>query len=758
MSRQPDAGYRVADQNGPVDQPVAPLGNLLDGTAALLSVALIALVLADLHGPLRVLLGTAFAFFVPGRAIVSNWPRMRQWSEAAMCVVLSLAVLVLLATVTLWAHEWHPLGLFEAEAGLSLVGLAIGVVRRYRHSPGRAVLAVPLPRGDSARWQWRASDLLLPVSLILWAVGVARTDARVLGPYGLVTVLPLIFYAGIALLVVSATIELARGHPSRIRMAAHAVALAVMLYGSAPIVYSQARYAWLYKTVGVVQYVGAHGQLNQHIDIYQNWPGFFAFAAWFDKVAGVASPLAYAKWAQLAVEIAALPLLYLIYEALSLPLRQRWIALLLYTASNWIAQDYFSPQALGTLLSLGIMAVAMKWMYAGNLPGSSTLRRRRHGGNSEAPAGRHAPPPPALFLVALILVYLVLTFTHELSPYIVLAQLGAVSIAGFIRPKWLVLALSAIAVGYFIPRFSFVNNHYRIVSSIGSLFTNAAPPSITGSGYAVPGSQLLIQRCADGLSVLVWLLALLGVWLGRRSRQTTITLALLAFSPLVVLIAGAYGDEGILRVFLFSLPWSAALAASVLAPVPALGAESRRRHQLTAGALRIPIALGAILILFLVAFFGDDQFNVLPQPEVAAVTSFMQTAPAGPVYYAIDNAPVDGTARYHLFPSTAIFGTGAVWGTKPAQSNIAEALAAGAGRYTLGREPTYVLITPSMISYGRSYGIPVSDFTILLASLSHSKIWQLIVNNAGTIIYELPPMKSVSGLRDTSLTPYFAVP
>ena len=217
MSRQPDAGYRVADQNGPADQPAAPLGNLLDGIAALLSVSLVALVVADLHGPLRVLLGAGFAFFVPGRAIVSNWPRMRQWSEAAMCVVLSLAVLVLLATVTLWAHAWHPLGLFGVEAGLSLAGLAVGAGRRYRHPPGRPARPGPLPRGDSGRQRWRASDILLPVSLILWAAGVARTDARALGPYGLVTVLPLIFYAGIAVLVVSATIELARGHPARIR-------------------------------------------------------------------------------------------------------------------------------------------------------------------------------------------------------------------------------------------------------------------------------------------------------------------------------------------------------------------------------------------------------------------------------------------------------------------------------------------------------------------------------------------------------------
>jgi hypothetical protein len=183
-----------------------------------------------------------------------------------------------------------------------------------------------------------------------------------LRPWGLLAGLPAVFYAGIALLVVSAAIELARPEPSRWRTATHAVALVVMLYGTAPIVYSQGRYAWLYKTVGVVQYISAHGQLDSHIDIYQNWPGFFALAAWFGKVAGVATPLAYAKWAQLVFELAALPLLYLAYDALSLTARQRWVALLLYSAANWIGQDYFSPQALGTLLSLGAMAITLRWL------------------------------------------------------------------------------------------------------------------------------------------------------------------------------------------------------------------------------------------------------------------------------------------------------------------------------------------------------------------------------------------------------------
>ena len=79
-------------------------------------------------------------------------------------------------------------------------------------------------------------------------------------------------------------------------------------------------------------------------------------------------------------------------------MRQRWVALLLFSAGNWIAQDYFSPQSLGMLLTLGIMAVALRWM-----PGQGRRRRRSRS--------------------VLVITYFVLTFTHELTPYIVLVQL-----------------------------------------------------------------------------------------------------------------------------------------------------------------------------------------------------------------------------------------------------------------------------------------------------------------------------------------------
>ena len=205
----------------------------------------------------------------------------------------------------------------------------------------------------------------------------------------------------------------------------------------------------------------------------------------------------------------------------------------------------------------------------------------------------------------------------------------------------------------------------------------------------ISSSQLIVQHCADVLSVLIWVLSLVG-GLRRRSRRTVAALVILAYSPLIVLVAGAYGDEGILRVYLFSLPWSAALAAAVLTPTPRLpvkprrggeDGESRRIRRFRAEALRAPVVLAVVVALFLVAFFGSDQWNTMSASEVASITSFQQTAPGGPILAANGNAPLNDTARYNLFPFAEIFGSGGVFGTKKPQSDIALDLADQAARY-----------------------------------------------------------------------------
>ena len=915
--------------------------------------------------------------------------------------------------------------------------------------------AVP-PRAPRRPSIIHVSDVALPVAIALWAIGVSRTNATTLGPFGLPARLPVIFYAGVALLVLSAVIELTIENPSRWRMALHAIGLVVMLYGTAPLVYPEGRYSWLYKTIGVIQYINVHGQLDRHIDIYQNWPGFFALAAWFGKVAGVGSPLAYAKWAQLVFELAALPLLYLIYDALPLSFRQRWMALLLYSGANWIAQDYLSPQGLGTVLSLGIMAITMHWLYTGNrapfAPGRRQLRRnlaiereragrqaavsmqevreayqtvrssqgppgidgitiadfeqhlthnlqkicdqmrsgdyrpapvravpvpegRQAGfsgvptvsdriaqtvvarrlktrllqmrraqadGHANLPAGQqpgnwtimldtqavsanlrhdlmltvvaattdqrwvvdyvrrslnvpvqrpdgslgtndastlagsplspvladlllyyafdtwmghdfpdvrfehrpdavavhctserqarsvqaaitrrlddvglklsphstrivasqdggtaahygktqrygtvqsdltapatsgyrypaaeprrlHAKPSTDLlvaprrrtaFLVTILFLYLVLTFTHELSPYIVAVQLGVLAAARPLRPRWLPLAMIAIAIGYLVPRLSYVESTYGLLSSLGSFFSNVAPPSAssTAATGGIPASQMLIQHFAEGLSAVIWLLALAGAWRRRHSGRIVLALLVLTYSPVLVLLGQAYGNEGILRVYLFSLPWAAALAAAAVEP----GTLSRKMAPRLRGAtggldfscikhvlrwLRAPVALWFVLGVFIVAFFGDDAVYTFPKSEINAITSFLQSARPGPIYVAEGNVPLGDTAGYDLFPVNSIFGSlGGTPLVNQATANIATVIAGNSTQYTQGRQPVYVLIAPSMVPFNAAYGqAPPDSFKILQTSLAHSPKWKLIVNQDGTIIYELPP-------------------
>jgi hypothetical protein len=112
------------------------VGDGLDLLAALIAAGLIVLTSQGWSGPARLLLALGFAFFVPGRAIVTNWRQTADWSEVGMPMLFSLALLTLVAMVTLWAHYWHPLGLFQVEAGLSLAALGIGMVRRHRRRSG----------------------------------------------------------------------------------------------------------------------------------------------------------------------------------------------------------------------------------------------------------------------------------------------------------------------------------------------------------------------------------------------------------------------------------------------------------------------------------------------------------------------------------------------------------------------------------------------------------------------------------------------
>ena len=97
------------------------------------------------------------------------------------------------------------------------------------------------------------------------------------------------------------------------------------------------------------------------MDIYHNWPAFFALSAWFGRVAGT-RPLEFVAWAQVFFNACNLVLLRYVFGALSLDLRLVWIAVFVFFSANWVAQDYFSPQAFAFTLSLGLCGVILRWL------------------------------------------------------------------------------------------------------------------------------------------------------------------------------------------------------------------------------------------------------------------------------------------------------------------------------------------------------------------------------------------------------------
>lgn len=139
-----------AEESEEAEEPAASLtlapamrrAEVFDALAILVALLLLVAVHVGGIGWARLLLTLSFTVFVPGRAIVSNWPRMSRWAPEAMSIVFSLGILTFLATVTLWVRDWHPIALFEVEAALSVIGLVISIVRRRTQDAGSRILRI----------------------------------------------------------------------------------------------------------------------------------------------------------------------------------------------------------------------------------------------------------------------------------------------------------------------------------------------------------------------------------------------------------------------------------------------------------------------------------------------------------------------------------------------------------------------------------------------------------------------------------------
>ena len=600
-----------------------------------------------------------------------------------------------------------------------------------------------------ARWPLTAQVLSLCACVALWWLSVSQMRLGTLDDYGLLPVFPLGFFAALALLVASFVAAVCSSRLSEVVLAGHALALIVFLHGTMPLIFSEPFYPWVYKHFGVVEYIDLHGRLDSSVDIYQNWPAFFALSAWFGRVAGT-RPLEYGAWAQVFFNACNLVLLRYVFGALSRDLRLVWTAVFVFFSANWVAQDYFSPQAFAFMLSLGLCGVILRWLLIA--PDRAWMarwlnrvaafvarlgRRRRSGAAPEdEPAGSQRVGRRTARNVA-IAVFAVIVITHQLTPYMLIVGLGVLTFLGVVRPRLLVVLFTAMALGYLLPRLDFVQRYYGLLGSAGEPLQNVRSAAVGFNGLAGEPGRVLCAHAARLLSLTIWGLGLVGVVRRLRAGYKNLGIAALAVAPAFIALAETYGGEAIYRVFLFSLPWFALLTAFALRP----GGDDWSSVR-TVPRLLLPLAL--LLALFVPAYFGMAATNEVRPGEVAASQYFYDHAPPRSLLMiASPQFPVRLAGNYDQFALTIGEADPSLLTVKPSLRHkmlgdrhvpaVAQAM-----RDYAGGEPAFLAVSRNgKVTSQVLDMLPRGSLDQLERALSRSRRFRIWYRNADTTIFQL---------------------
>lgn len=454
------------------------------------------------------------------------------------------------------------------------------------------------------------------MALSVWRWSLRDVSLDHLTDYGLPPALPLSWYAALAVCVIGAVMALSVRKPRGWLVALYIGAIILILFATVPVLSSTPHYSWVYKHFGVTQFIELHGHTSPEVDIYNRWPGFFAFGAVFSQLAGQSDPAAYAAWAEPMFVLLDVLVLTVLVRGLSRDVRVAGATALFFVLGNWVGQSYYSPQAFAFLLSLGLFAILMRQLRPEILSTSGerlvTLLTK---------FSRHtAPPPPSVpsdkwingfAIAAVIALDAVVIASHQLTPYVALVQVGVLTLLGIVRPRWLILIMAGMTIFYLVLNFNYVTSHYGLFTSIDP-FNNAK--HVTLGGAEPRAGKNFSGLAGQALAFLVWILSGAGAFALIRKGYARRLLPVLALgaAPFSVLFGQNYGGEAILRIILFTLPWCSIMAAWAWSTI-------------RSGLVRLSVACvaaGAMTALFVPAFLGQEELNTIPPAEVTASRHF----------------------------------------------------------------------------------------------------------------------------------------
>ena len=591
------------------------------------------------------------------------------------------------------------------------------------------------------RLSLRHVHALVPVAIAgVWLVDVRGVGIRGMSDYGLVSVLPWSHFALLGLLTSSFVLALTRRQVRTLVALAHVGALVFMLYAVTAIVEDEPRFAVTYRHAGIVDYIAQHHSVNEGLDAYFSWPGFFSFGVLLTGAMGVGSPLAYAAWAPLFFSLLSLPALWLLLRWASDDDRVIWLSIWVFFASNWVAQDYLAPQAMAFVLWLAMLAALLYRFGTQPWIAARAPVRRALASVAQLARGAVLRPPASVaqgprahagdlrrvvpFLL-IVLMFAAMTTGHQLTPFAALLTGGALVVFGRVTTRALPVLLAVILLGwisYMTTTYlaGHIHDVFGSVSLSGNLSTNVAARVEGSSGH------LQIVRLRLLMTVLIWVLAAAGLWRRYRNGRLDLALGLVWLSPFALLVAQPYGGEMLLRVFLFSLPAVSYFAATLVYPSPAHG-----RAAATTGGVLVVACL--LLAGFQFTRYGNERVDSFTRGDAAAVSALYRLAPAGSTLVgAADNVPwkYRGYAAYHYTTLTRLPG----W-RRTLKPDPARVIAQFQARRDGGR--AYVIATRSMRIQTDTYSGKEASFDRIVTALRRSSLATLLYARGGAQVFRL---------------------
>jgi hypothetical protein len=740
--------------NGPIktSQPATSVGppgrantggvrrdQLVTGTVGVGSAVVgIAVVAFARDTTLAVLVGLVTLCVTPGTAF-GCWTRTKDRMTRALEVLAASLTWTILITTLFALLQITSLGaLLAATAGVGGAGSAIFLADQIaRHLSGQQDRdtmderedASADPQGPQGRPPPR---VLLTIGLlaaaVLFAFSVVRADGRAVGSYGLLPVLGVTFLAATILtvgVIVLALRSIAAAWPAAVA----AICLLLVEFNGTQVMFDSTPISsWTYKHFGVVDYIVHGGALNNTLDIYQQWPGFFAATAGLVRLSG-RSELSFANWAQLFFE--ALNALVLFAIARRLAAKHPvvpYVTVLLYITANWEGQIYFAPQTIGFLLALLVQFFLLPFIEPERL---RRLFRDRSwlvippldiSGESQITS-----VGALTRVIGILALFTAIVVTHQLSPYMIFAGTTALWLLGVLRHRAILITMVIVLLGYYLLHLPAALQN-EVLNGLS--FSN-----LTGQQGATPSSaqQQFASEIAEILALGLWGGAFVCVLSYRRRFGDVAIPAVLAAAPAMCVLVSGYDGEGIYRVFLFSSPWCALIIAKRLA-------ELRRLPMLrwsVAGCWAIFAAMGSAQS----QDFGMYQMVFVQPSEISADAYFLDHAPTGSVLVlAAANFPSRLNWKYVLHnPSNSQNDLSLDEDPTFAKKGLNNISASEIAHFVrgVGGCVGYLAIGPSMEQYSDYYGtFAPGTMPSLVLRLKVSPYWKLWYENDGTVIFE----------------------